>query len=132
MSNRVTVLRGPDGRPAFAVLPWAEYERLAASVGGDPELAADMRAFDRAKSVAGTDLPAEMVRRIIGGESPVKVWRSFRGWTAARLAAKARISQAYISKIERGERAGSVRILKRLATALGCDVDDVLPRQLRP
>lgn len=71
--------------------------------------------------------PAEIVRRLAAGESPVRVWREYRRLTARALAAQAGISPSMLSEIETGEKDGSVRTLAALARLLRVDVDDLLP-----
>ena len=70
--------------------------------------------------------PAELVRRIVEGEHPVRVWRTHRGMTARSLAAAAGIPSSYLSAIERGVKPGSVKALKSLATALDVPLDDLV------
>jgi DNA-binding XRE family transcriptional regulator len=71
--------------------------------------------------------PAEIVRRLSAGESPVRVWREYRDLTLRALAAEAGISPSMLSEIENGEKDGSVRTLAALAGVLRVDVDDLLP-----
>lgn len=72
-------------------------------------------------------IPAAVARRLVAGDSPVRVWREHRGLTAHDLADQAGISQSLLSEIETGKKDGSVRTLAALATALRVDVDDLLP-----
>jgi transcriptional regulator with XRE-family HTH domain len=52
----------------------------------------------------------------------VRAWREYRGMTQDALAAAANVSKPFISQIEGGKRAGSMRTLKKLASALGVGV----------
>ncbi len=81
-----------------------------------------------ARVSAGEDerVPAEFVDRLIDGESPVRVWRDFRGLSAKDLAAAAGISAAYISEIETGKKEGSISVLKAIAKVLRLDLDDLV------
>jgi DNA-binding XRE family transcriptional regulator len=72
-------------------------------------------------------LPAEVVRRLCAGDSPVVVFREHRGLSAAELAAQAGFSRSYLSEIERGRKPGSATALAALAAALDVTVDDLLP-----
>lgn len=107
-----------------------DYERLAdgriAISASDFEDIMDVLMFDEAVANAGEHLPAEMVKRLIDGENPVRVWRGHRGFTQAELAAKASVSQATIAEIESGRKNGSVDTLKRIAAALNVDLDDII------
>jgi DNA-binding XRE family transcriptional regulator len=94
------------------------------------EDAADVRAYDKAKrrlKTGESDLvPSEVVDRILGGESRVRVWRDHRGMTAAELAKKAGIARAYLTQIENGKREGAVATIRKLAKALRVEVDDLI------
>ena len=103
-----------------------DYEQLCAAA----EDVADIRAYDRAKErlEAGTDevIPADFGDRILDGESPVRVWREYRGLSIKQLATSAQISAAYLSQIEGGSRNGSLSTMKALAEGLSLDVDDLM------
>ena len=63
----------------MAVLPMAEYDCLVAAA----ESADDLRLYDEAKRrlTSGGDeaIPSEYAKRLIAGESPIRVWREYRG-----------------------------------------------------
>jgi ribosome-binding protein aMBF1 (putative translation factor) len=94
------------------------------------EEAQDLRTIDesRARRSRGEDdgLPIELVERLFRGESPVRIWREARGLSVNALAKKAGVSQPYLSEIENRVKPGSVAALKKLATALKLDVDDLV------
>ena len=88
--------------------------------------AAAESAEDRALIDASIDMPlvpGEVAERIFDGENPVRVWREHRNLTQVALAAKAGVSPTYLSKIERGKRSGTTKVLRALADALGVDLD---------
>ena len=118
------VILDDGGKPAFAVIPWREYTRLAmldvATGVTDEEL------YDHAKSVGGESFPMELVDRLLAGDNAVRVYRDHRGMTQKQLAGAAGINPLYLSQIERGVRTGSARTLAALAEALGVDVDDLI------
>src|SRR5437763_10646912 len=70
-------------------------------------------------------VPAEMVDRLVAGENAVKVWREHRGLSQRALAAQAGLNFTYLSQIETGARKGTVETKKKLAEALGVDLDDL-------
>jgi ribosome-binding protein aMBF1 (putative translation factor) len=70
-------------------------------------------------------VPAEMVDRLLAGENPVKIWREYRGLSQRALAAQAGLNFAYLSQIETGARKGTIETRKKLAQALGVDLDDL-------
>jgi ribosome-binding protein aMBF1 (putative translation factor) len=86
-------------------------------------------AIDRgALSRAGTGvyLPAELVDRMIAGEHPIRVFRELRGLTLEELASRSGIGRAFLSLLESRCRQPSVATLRRLADALGVDLDDLV------
>lgn len=88
----------------------------------DERLAADALArFNPADS-----LPAGQVKRILKGESPVRVWRVARGLSIHALAGKAGISAAYLSEIENGKKEPSLQVLRAIAEALALDAGDLV------
>jgi mRNA interferase RelE/StbE len=103
-----------------------EYERLREAAN---ELA-DLRAYDRAKNrLAGGEeelVPADCARRLVSGESSLRIFRELRGMTQAALAEKAGVNRVQIADIEGGRKTGSVETVKRLAAALGMTVDDLV------
>jgi DNA-binding XRE family transcriptional regulator len=106
-------------------IPMDEYKALLAA----NEDLAELRAYDHAKAAlaAGEDemIPAEYVRRMVDGESRLRVWRDFRRLTQAALGEKASVNRVQIADIEAGRKSGSVETLKKLAVALGVDLDDI-------
>ena len=107
----------------FAVLPMAELKKLM----DDAEMLADVKAYDAAKLrlSRGEDelIPLDITERRLAGESPVKIWREYRGLTQENLAKKSRVSRPMIAAIEAGHKTGGVGTLKRLAVALKVDLD---------
>ena len=83
----------------------------------------------RAANAGDEAMPATFFHRILDGESPVRVWREFRGLKARELAEAAGLSAAYLSDIETNRKPGSARALRRLAEALRVEMDElVVPR----
>lgn len=72
-------------------------------------------------------IPAEVVDRLDAGESPVRVFREWRGMTQGQLAAAIAVDQSFISKIEAGTKHPTAANLGRLARALKIDADLLLP-----
>ena len=110
----------------IAMLPIADYQRLMEIVEAKADIGAAAEAEQR--RLDGEDyLPAEMVDRIIAGESALKIWRKYRGLTLERLAFHAGTSLEHISMLERGKRQGSLPVWRALAKALNVSADDILP-----
>ena len=71
-------------------------------------------------------LTAREARRLLDGESPVKVWREKRGRSQRELAAAAGVGAGYLAEIETGRKPGSVLALARLARALQVQMEDLI------
>ncbi len=122
--SKTQVILDEGGRPAFAVIPWRDYERLS---GEDAEAPlSDEALYDQAKAEGGESFPAGVADRLLAGENPIRVYRDHRGMTQGDLAAAAGIHPVYISQIETGRRTGSTRTLAAIAEALGVTVDDLI------
>lgn len=120
------------GHEETVVIPRREYEALLKAADDLEELLA-VTAYDEAKRrlVAGEEerIPSAFADRLIGGESPIRVWRDYRGLSSKDLAAAAGLSTAYLSEIETGKKDGSVAALKAIADALKIDLDDLYWRR---
>jgi DNA-binding XRE family transcriptional regulator len=80
-----------------------------------------------AEIAAGQEVwPLDVVEARANGENSVRVFRTYRKMTVSELAEAAGISQPYLSEIESGKKTGSVDVLKRIATALKVDLDDIV------
>ncbi|MCH9051950.1 MAG: helix-turn-helix transcriptional regulator [Proteobacteria bacterium] len=120
--NEVQII-SKDGEPEWAILPYAEYQRLRALDENAHDLSAALRVLD---DESEEWLPFELTERVLDGEILVRVWREHRGLAQKALADKAGLSQAYVSDIETGKQDGSVKALRALAEALGVGLDDLL------
>ena len=115
-----------NGKPAFAVLPIAEYQRLLALA----EVRLDLEEANRvsARIAAGEEetLPAEFVAELVNGKThALRLWRRHRGLTLEALAKTCGVTRSALSQIESRRTKASAALLKRLAQALGCDMDDL-------
>lgn len=70
--------------------------------------------------------PASMVRVLIEGVNPVKVYREHKGLTQQQLATQIGKSVAMIRKIENGESKASVSTMKAISKALDTDIDSLV------
>jgi mRNA interferase RelE/StbE len=98
-----------------------EYDRLREAA----EMLADVAAFDRAMAERGEGLPHDHMARIVKGESPLRVFRQWRGLSQVALAARSGVNRVQIADIEAGRKTGSVGTLKALAEALYVALDDL-------
>ena len=121
--DRLQVIRDDGGQPAFAVLPWREYQRL---VKEDADaLLSDEELYDLAKREESESFPIEVADSLLAGGNPIKVFRSHRGMTQNELATAANINKVYLSQIETGRRTGSAKTLASIANALNVSLDDL-------
>ncbi|QHB56102.1 helix-turn-helix domain-containing protein [Ralstonia solanacearum] len=103
-SPNVQLIHGPDGAPAFVVIPYAEY--IAS------------RIEDRSL------IPHAVVERTVEGATPVRAWREHLGLTQAEVAGRLGISQPAYAQQENSNRLRKAS-REKIATALG-----ILPAQL--
>lgn len=108
-----------NGVPAFAVVPVAEWNALLARLE-DVQDIADAKAARDSES-----FPAEFADRLLAGESPLRVWRDYRGLTLQALAETCGVTRQMLSMIEHGKAKPSADLLAKLAAALGSDMDDL-------
>jgi len=119
------VITTPKGE-RMVILPEAEYLRLLAAVEDSEDLESVRRFKERLATGEEELLPSAMVDAILDGQNRVRVWREHRGLTAAALAKQAGIASAYLSQIETGKREGTVDTYRKLASALGITLDDLI------
>ncbi len=86
----------------------------------------DRRAVADAAAGRGTFLPADRVRRILAGASPLRVYREHRGLTLQALADRIGVGKSYLSQIETGKKTGSLEVIRACAAALDVDLDDLV------
>ncbi|MCB2064543.1 MAG: helix-turn-helix transcriptional regulator [Novosphingobium sp.] len=110
----------------MVTIPRKEYEGLREAA----ERLADLESFDRAKAMlaSGNDelIPSEFANRLIDGENPVRVYRSFRRLTQKALADMSGVNRVQIADIEAGRNTGSVETVCKLAKALGVTINDLV------
>ncbi len=128
-ATKPQIITDDAGAPAFAVLPWSEFEALVAAAEDAEDGAAVLGVRARLAGGAETLVPAEVVEALDGGENPVRVFRRFRELRQAELAEAAGIRQGYLSEIERGAKAPSLATARALARALEVDLELLLPAE---
>lgn len=103
-------------------IPRAEYDRLREAA----EDLADIQAYDRAIAAGEESIPAEAVKRMLDGESPLRVYRDLRGLTQTALAKLSGVNRVQIVDIEAGRSKGSIETIRKLASALRVAIDDLV------
>lgn len=114
----------------------ADFEMMLEAVEDAEDIMALRTAEAREKEIGKEEaradhLPVELVTRLMAGEHPVRIWREHRGLSPRALADKAGVGRSYLVEIEGHKKPGSVAAYRRLATALGVAVDDLLPQEDR-
>ncbi|MCP4428686.1 MAG: helix-turn-helix transcriptional regulator [Chloroflexi bacterium] len=97
-----------DGKPAFAVIPWAEYQELT-----------------RQNEIDGADvwIPHEVVKAtILKGVTMIRAWREHLGMTQQELAKRSGMSQPSLARLEKGDSTPRAATLKKLAAAMDITV----------
>ena len=76
--TEVQIINGPDGKPAFVVIPYEQY-----------------------KAQQSDDLiPHEVVSRIVDGATPIRAWREYLNLTQEEVAKRMGISQPAFAQQE--------------------------------
>ena len=109
------------GVPEFAVMPYAEYERLLA-IAEDKIDAADVLAY---REVGEDSFAEPVVDALVNGDHPIKVYRNYRQLSQRGLADQIGKSKPYIAKLEAGERTGTIDFLVKIAEVLVVDLDQL-------
>jgi len=107
-----------DGEPAYVLIPIEEYEDLAKASMVE-QAVAQIKSGDEDLTDAdelALELAAERIARA----------RRAAGLTQKQLGAKLNLPQSQISRIERNPDRTTVRTLKRIARALGVDVQSLV------
>jgi DNA-binding XRE family transcriptional regulator len=127
--NKVTFRKTDTGE--IAILPRAEYERLAALAADAEEDAGTARLVARARKriASGEEMvfPKLVADRLAAGENPIRVLREFRKLPQIEVALSVGIQQGYLSDLENGKRKGPVALHQKLARKLGVPIDLLLP-----
>jgi ribosome-binding protein aMBF1 (putative translation factor) len=113
-------------RGEVAILPRKEYEALVAKAAEADEDAGTERVVARARKEVASGaplLPKNVVDRLAGGESPVRVFREWRDMTQLHLSHRTKLSQGYVSDVETGRRHGTAAALRRIANVLNVPLD---------
>ena len=101
-----------NGKPAFAVIPWNEYQALIRNQIESDE--------------SDVWFPNEVVKANVRGDSLVKAWREYFKLTQAELAAKAGMKQSALARLEGSSVNPRKTTLTKLAEAMGISVDQLI------
>lgn len=102
--TEIQTLNGPDGKPAFVVVPYDVFVRDYAHRN-------DL-------------IPHAVVSTTVDGATPMKAWREHLRLTQAEVAGRMGVTQAAYAQMEGSERPRKTSI-DRVAEALGITVDQL-------
>ena len=108
-------------KPEFIVLPIKEYSQLIAIC----EELLDIQEMQKYLDNPEETFPIEIVLALANNENPIKVYREYRNLSQVKLAKEVDVSKQYISQLETGQRAGTTKVLKKIASVLKVDLDDI-------
>jgi len=109
----------------MVTIPKDEYLRLKAIEEDMADLHSAADILARIKTGTEELIPSAVVDRLLAGDAPLMVWREHRGLSQAELARQSGANRIQIIDIEAGRKTGSAATLKKLATALHLDMDDL-------
>ena len=101
-----------NDRPAFAVIPWDEYESLINNQIEPDE--------------SNIWFPNDVVKANVRGDSLIKAWREHLGLTQKELAAKAGIKQPALARLEKPDANPRKSTLKKIADAMDLTVEQLM------
>ena len=101
-----------NGKPAFAVIPWNEYQELLNNQIESNE--------------SDVWFPNEVVKANVRGDSLIKAWREYLNLTQAELASKAGMKQSALARLETNTANPRKSTLLKLAEAMGITVDQLI------
>jgi DNA-binding XRE family transcriptional regulator len=111
----------------LVVLSRRDYDAMRARLGDeDAEDRMTVRLIKEARASGRVAAPLSVWDEVEAASSPIGPLRKWRKLTQEELAAKAGISQGYLSELETGRKAGDLATLRRVAAALGVGLDDVI------
>lgn len=101
-----------DGKPAFAVIPWKEYQKLISRYQEPDE--------------SEVWFPNDVVgANIVHGDTLVKAWREYFGISQTELAERAGMKQPALARIEAGTVIPRRTTIAKLAKAMGLDISQL-------
>jgi DNA-binding XRE family transcriptional regulator len=87
------------------------------------------RSNERARGKAAVRrnyLTSAETRRLLLGESPVRIWREKRALSQRALAKAAGVGASYIAEIETSRKPGSLESIRKLAAVLEVSMEDLV------
>lgn len=101
-----------NGKPAFVVIPYAEFKKMLAQKPRIPK---------------GDAVPHEVISLTVRkGYTLLRAWREYLGLRQVEVAQAAGITQAALSQMESGEKALRKATREKLAHAMGLSPEQVV------
>ncbi len=99
-----------DGKPAFAVIPWEQYQELTRHELDETDVW----------------IPHEVVKaNVINGASMIRAWREYLGLTQQELARRAGMTQPALARLEKSESKPRISTLKKIASAMDITLEQL-------
>jgi predicted transcriptional regulator len=98
-----------NGKPAFAVIPWEEYQMLISN-----------------RQEPDVWFPNDVVKANSRGASLITAWREHFAITQTELAVKSGMKQASIARLEKGHAGARRSTLAKIAAAMGISVEQLI------
>lgn len=102
--TNIQMINGPDGKPAFVVLPYEDFMQL----------------YRKQHAL----IPNEVVGATVDGATPIRAWREYLQLTQAEVAHRLGISQPAYAKQENSKHLRAATIVK-IAAALGITTEQL-------
>ena len=101
-----------NGKPAFAVVPWDEYQKL----------------LNNQIEIEDEDVwfPNEVVKANARGDSLIKAWREYFGLTQAELAKRIGMQQSSLARLEKSDANPRKATLIKLAQAMDLSIEQLI------
>jgi ribosome-binding protein aMBF1 (putative translation factor) len=124
-AGAATVARCRDGVRGAVRRRTSDADRGARQgVTEEEALAAEMRRLRAEDPRAG--LPSELFRRILAGESAIRVWREYRGLAPDVLAERVGVPAHVLADAEARPDGSSIETLRAIARELDVPLDELL------
>ena len=97
------IITDTNGNPEYAIIPYNVFSELSRQYTDDENLT----------------VPQEVVSASVDGDSMIKAWREYLGFTQRVLADRIGISQPTLAKLEKADANPRKSTLKKIANAMG-------------
>ena len=125
MKAKVKMIK-KNGKPVSTVVPIKLWNEMIEEIEDLQDALEAREISERLKSGAEESFPFEFVIDLIEKKDhPLRLWRKYRGLTLEQLAGEVGVTKSALSMIENGKSVPSGKLLKKLAVALKCDMDDL-------